>query len=86
MKPGIRVVRGPDWSSGKQDSGEGFLGTVVYVPKSGSDDKSVTVIWDTGREVRYRAGLNGKYDLRVFDNAQIGKSSMLQKYYESTSL
>lgn len=72
IKPGTRVVRGPDWISKKQDNGEGFLGTVIFVPKPGSDDKKVTVIWDSGRELRYRAGENGKYDLRVFDTAPSG--------------
>lgn len=71
-KTGVRVVRGPDWNNQRQDNGEGFLGTIVYVPKQGSDDKKVTVIWDSGRELRYRAGLHGKYDLRVFDSAPAG--------------
>ena len=72
IKPGTRVVRGPDWNSKKQDNGEGFLGTIIFVPKLGSGDKKVTVIWDSGRELRYRAGENGKYDLRVFDTAPSG--------------
>ncbi|VDI82587.1 Hypothetical predicted protein, partial [Mytilus galloprovincialis] len=71
-KTGFRVVRGPDWNNQRQDNGEGFLGTIVYVPKEGSDDQKVTVIWDSGRELRYRAGLHGKYDLRVFDSAPAG--------------
>ncbi|KAL3862390.1 hypothetical protein ACJMK2_008359 [Sinanodonta woodiana] len=73
MQPGMRVVRGPDWSyQGKQDGGEGYVGTIVYVPKPDVSDGMVTVVWDTGREVRYRAGQNGKYDLRVLDNATAG--------------
>ncbi|XP_033764387.1 E3 ubiquitin-protein ligase MIB2-like isoform X2 [Pecten maximus] len=72
LKAGTRVVRGPDWNSKRQDSGEGYLGTVIYVPKSAMADKKVTVIWDSGRELRYRAGQDGKYDLRIFDTAQIG--------------
>ena len=72
MRPGVRVVRGPDWNGRKQDNGEGFLGTVIFVPKQGSNDNKVTVIWDSGRELRYRAGQDGKYDLRVFDTAPIG--------------
>lgn len=74
IKPGTRVVRGPDWASKKQDNGEGFLGTIIFVPKAGSSDNQVTVIWDSGRELRYRAGHNGKYDLRVYDCAPAGKS------------
>lgn len=72
MKPGMRVVRGPDWNSKKQDNGEGFLGTIIFVPKKGSSDNKVTVIWDSGRELRYRAGHDGKCDLRVFDSAPAG--------------
>ncbi|XP_065929088.1 E3 ubiquitin-protein ligase MIB2 [Magallana gigas] len=72
IKPGTRVVRGPDWASKKQDNGEGFLGTIIFVPKAGSSDNQVTVIWDSGRELRYRAGHNGKYDLRVYDCAPAG--------------
>lgn len=73
IKAGTRVVRGPDWASKKQDNGEGFLGTIIFVPKSGSSDNQVTVIWDSGRELRYRAGHDGKYDLRVYDTAPAGK-------------
>ncbi|WAR13828.1 MIB2-like protein [Mya arenaria] len=72
MQAGVRVIRGPDWQSKKQDGGEGHVGTVIYVPKAGSSDDHVTVVWDNGRELRYRAGKDGKYDLRVLDNAQAG--------------
>lgn len=72
LKAGIRVVRGPDWNSKKQDNGEGYVGTIIYVPKSAMADKKVTAIWDSGRELRYRAGQDGKYDLRILDTAQIG--------------
>ena len=76
MQPGIRVVRGPDWDKKRQDGGEGHVGTIVYVPKAGSSDKNVTVIWDSGRERRYRAGHDGKYDLRVYDNGPAGKKGV----------
>ncbi|KAK3588344.1 hypothetical protein CHS0354_040103 [Potamilus streckersoni] len=72
MQPGMRVVRGPDWFSKRQDGGEGYVGTLVYVPKQDASDGMVTVVWDSGRELRYRAGKNGKYDLRVLDNATAG--------------
>ena len=81
MQPGIRVVRGPDWDKKRQDGGEGHVGTIVYVPKAGSSDEKVTVIWDNGRELRYRAGHEGKYDLRVFDNGCTGKDcTSLQRF------
>lgn len=72
IRAGVRVIRGPDWQSKKQDGGLGHAGTIIYVPKEGSSDDKVTVIWDNGRELRYRAGKDGKYDLRVLDNAPIG--------------
>ena len=72
IKPGTRVVRGPDWIGKQQDNGEGYLGTVIFVPKPGSGDQKVTVIWDSGRELRYRAGKDGKYDLRVIDTGPTG--------------
>ena len=78
IRPGTRVVRGPDWASKKQDNGEGFLGTIIFVPKAGSGDNKVTVIWDSGRELRYRAGHDGKYDLLVYDSAPAGKIVIMQ--------
>ena len=67
---GLRVVRGPNWSWGDQDGGEGHVGTVVEV---GQDGGSVVVQWDCGNRCRYRCGEEGKYDLRVFDSAPTGK-------------
>ena len=67
---GLRVVRGPNWSWGDQDGGEGHVGTVVEVGQGGG---SVVVQWDCGNRCRYRCGEEGKYDLRVFDSAPTGK-------------
>ena len=67
---GLRVVRGPNWSWGDQDGGEGYVGTVVEVGQGGG---SVVVQWDCGNRQRYRCGEEGKYDLRVFDSAPTGK-------------
>ncbi|KAK9759062.1 Mind bomb SH3 repeat domain [Popillia japonica] len=75
LAPGVRIVRGPDWTWGNQDGGEGYLGTVCEIGKTGavgSPDKTVVVQWDNGTRTNYRVGYNGKYDLRVVDNAQIG--------------
>lgn len=58
------------------DGGEGHVGTVCEIGKSGtvgSPDKTVVVQWDNGTRTNYRVGYLGKYDLRVLDNAQIGK-------------
>ena len=71
----MRVVRGPDWEWSNQDGGEGSVGTVVQI---GSDTKSaitepiVLVQWDCGRKATYRAGMDGKYDLRILDTANGG--------------
>ena len=67
---GLRVVRGPNWSWGDQDGGEGHVGTVVEVGQGG---ESVVVQWDCGNRQRYHCGEEGKYDLRVFDSAPTGK-------------
>ena len=75
---GLRVVRGPDWSWGDQDGGEGHVGTVVEVEegqtlKGSTISKSVMVQWDSGGRCRYRC-CEGMYDLRVFDTAPAGES------------
>ncbi|XP_069101873.1 E3 ubiquitin-protein ligase MIB2-like [Argopecten irradians] len=67
MSVGLRVVRGPDWNHGNADQGEGHMGTVVKDNKDNFD-----VIWDKGGKSNCRAGKDGKYDLRVLDNAPIG--------------
>ena len=73
---GIRVVRGPDWTWGDQDGGEGHVGTVVEVDRSttgGGGVEEVLVQWDHGGRCRYSCGGGGKYDLRVFDSAPTGE-------------
>lgn len=62
------------------DGGEGHIGTVCEIGKSGSvssPDKTVVVQWDNGTRTNYRVGYLGKYDLCVIDNAQIGKQNLL---------
>ena len=68
---GLRLVRGPDWSWGDQDGGEGCVGTVAEVGEGG---RSVLVQWDAGTRERYRCGEDNKFDLRVFDAAPTGES------------
>ena len=77
---GLRVVRGPNWSWGDQDGGEGHVGTVVVV---GQDGRSVVVQWDCGNRCRYRCGEEGKYDLRVFDSGPTGEylSVQIQEFF-----
>lgn len=72
-KTGIRVVRGPDWSHGTEDGGEGYLGTVISIPGRGPSYGKVHVVWDNaGDEKSYFAGKDGKFDLRIYDIASIG--------------
>jgi E3 ubiquitin-protein ligase mind-bomb len=80
IRLGDRVVRGVDWDRGKEDGGEGNVGTVVEIL---NDSQQVRVQWDSQDTLNvqenphtciYRSGWEGKYDLRVFDNAQTGKS------------
>ncbi|GAB1601619.1 E3 ubiquitin-protein ligase MIB1-like isoform X2 [Argonauta hians] len=63
---GARVVRGPDWKWGKQDGGEGHLGTV----RNFESPEEVVVVWDNGTAANYRC--SGAYDLRVQDSAPTG--------------
>ena len=75
---GMRIVRGPDWRWENQDGGEGNVGTVV-----GTETKSpikapiVWVRWDSGSKANYRAGVDGKHDLRVLDSANAGILDLL---------
>lgn len=69
---GVRVVRGPDWKWGNQDGGEGNVGTIVHIgteTKSPIKEPIVWVRWDSGSKANYRAGVDGKHDLRVLDSA-----------------
>jgi len=72
---GVRVVRGPDWEPryGNYDGGEGSVGTVVNVEEEMNGGRPVSVQWDYGQRVRYRAGVAGRYDLRLFDSTPSGK-------------
>ena len=63
---GARVVRGPDWKWGKQDGGEGHVGTV----RSFESPEEVVVVWDNGTAANYRC--SGAYDVRILDSAPTG--------------
>ena len=75
VKPGFRVIRGPDWTYKNQDGGKGYAGTVLrlhderqpHFPKL-----SVLVQWDSGDKGLYRAGYDQGYDLRIIDTANAG--------------
>ena len=75
MEAGLRVVRGPDWMWGNQDGGEGNVGTIIHLGQDGGSlpDGTVLVYWDSGKQMNYRVGLSGKFDLRILDSAPTGK-------------
>lgn len=64
---GARVVRGPDWKWGKQDGGEGHVGTV----RNFESAEEIVVIWDNGTAANYRCA--GAYDLRILDSSPCGQ-------------
>ncbi|XP_041377260.1 E3 ubiquitin-protein ligase MIB2-like [Gigantopelta aegis] len=68
MATGLRVIRGPDWSSGNKDGGEGHVGTVVTYGK----DQTAEIIWDNGNQTISSIGKCNKFELRVLDNATVG--------------
>jgi len=63
---GSRVIRGSDWKWGKQDGGEGHVGTV----RNFESVEEVVVVWDNGTAANYRC--SGAYDLRILDSAPTG--------------
>lgn len=63
---GARVLRGPDWKWGKQDGGEGHVGTV----RNFESPEETVIVWDNGTAANYRC--SGAYDLRVLDSAPTG--------------
>ncbi|CAH0557601.1 unnamed protein product [Brassicogethes aeneus] len=63
---GARVIRGPDWKWGKQDGGEGHVGTV----RNFESPDEVVVVWDNGTAANYRC--SGQFDLRILDSAPTG--------------
>ena len=64
---GYRIVRGPDWKWGKQDGGEGHVGTV----RSFENPEEVLVLWDNGTAANYR--FTSSSDLRVLDSGPAGE-------------
>ncbi|XP_041377262.1 E3 ubiquitin-protein ligase MIB2-like [Gigantopelta aegis] len=68
MATGLRVIRGPDWSSGSKDGGEGHVGTVVSYGK----DQTAEIIWDNGNQTISSIGKSNKFELRVLDSAPVG--------------
>ena len=79
MEAGLRVVRGPDWMWGNQDGGEGNVGTIIHLGQDGGSlpDGTVLVYWDSGKQMNYRVGHSGKFDLRILDSAPTGKEMIL---------
>jgi len=76
---GARVVRGPDWKWGKQDGGEGHIGTV----RNFESPEEVVVVWDNGTAANYRCA--GAYDLRIIDSAPTGELCLRRPISTGTS-
>nr|CAB3263828.1 zinc finger protein ZF(ZZ/RING)-1 [Phallusia mammillata] len=64
---GCRVVRSGSWKWQNQDGGEGNVGTVIKVEKAW-----LNIVWDSGPNNSYRAGMGDCYDLLVLDSRQAG--------------
>ena len=64
LKPGIRVVRGPNWSNGSEDGGAWHLGSVVE-----TSNKRITVHWDNGKKGSY----SFNRELTIFDISPLGE-------------
>lgn len=77
---GARVVRGPDWKWGKQDGGEGHVGTV----RSFESPEEVVVVWDNGTAANYRC--SGAYDVRILDSAPTGNLPSTSNHSRQVSL
>ena len=77
LSVGLRVVRGPGWSYGDQDGGEGCVGTVAALGEPGV--RGVVVQWDAGKRCRYSCGADGRYELRVLDSAPTGELHTRQR-------
>ena len=72
--------RGPDWSGGDIDGGEGGVGTIVerIKPSSTSLERSVVIVrWDNGQQSQCFTGNMDAYALRVIDNATVGKEIVI---------
>ena len=67
---GARVCRGRDWKWGRQDSGDGHLGTV----RSFESNEEVVIVWDNGTAANYRCC--GQFDLRFVRNSLLCKSKI----------
>ena len=63
---GTRVVRGPDWKWGKQDGGEGHVGTI----RNFESFEEVVVVWDNGIGANYRC--HGTFDIRLLEVSSSG--------------
>ncbi|XP_048516518.1 E3 ubiquitin-protein ligase Ufd4 isoform X1 [Dendroctonus ponderosae] len=71
MTVGARVMRGVDWKWRDQDGNPPGEGTVTGDLHSGWID----VTWDHGGSNSYRMGAEGKYDLKLAVNVDVGAAS-----------
>lgn len=72
---GYRVVRGLDWKWGKQDGGDGHIGTV----RSFENEGEVLVLWDNGTAANYRC--SAQFDVKILDSAPAGMQIGIKHEY-----
>ncbi|XP_022088513.1 deleted in malignant brain tumors 1 protein-like [Acanthaster planci] len=68
LRIGTRVARGPDWKWGDQDGSPPGEGNIVAELNSNG---WVEVRWDAGNRNSYRMGAEGKYDLKLIEDAAV---------------
>lgn len=72
---GDRVTRGPDWTRGAEDGGNGQLGTVVAITSyESAERRGIRVRWDhnPAEVFTYRWGYVGKYDVSITNKDESG--------------
>ena len=76
----MRVVRGPNWKWGEQDTGEGHVGTVI---KYDSNKDSVSVAWKKNLQKKsstLRLGIDSDGDLGAYCNCYRLKLTYSQNF------
>ena len=70
-EPGEAAGESMDGEGGRDEAAA--ASPVSEQPDGGEKAHSVTVQWDMGHRGVYKCGLDGKYELLIFDTAQAGK-------------
>lgn len=65
LKPGDKIVRGPDWIWGNQDGGPGTIGIVVKLDATMQEETWYIVEWPSGNKNGYVYEKDRKDIIRV---------------------